>query len=72
MQLAEMTIVVDVFGRHASDGSRYFTRGDAKQLFVDGQIVSSWQPPHVTGKVSLGDVLGAVALGLFRQFINGN
>ena len=71
-QLAEMTIVLNVFGRHAPDGSRYFTREDARQLFVEGQIPSSWQPPHVPGKVGIGDVLGGVAMGLFRQFINGS
>lgn len=69
-QLAEMSIVLNVFGRTAADGSRYFTRQDAKQLFVDGQIPSSWSPPHVPGKVGLGDVLGGTALGLFRQLIN--
>lgn len=70
-QMAEMTIVLEVFGRHAADGSRYFTREDAKQLFVDGQIPQSWSPPMVPGKVGLGDVLGGTALGMFRQFING-
>lgn len=69
-QLAEMSIVLNVFGRTAPDGSRYFTKDDAKQLFVDGQIPSSWSPPAVPNKVGLGDVLGGVALGLFRQFIN--
>ena len=71
-QLAEMTIVLNVFGRHAPDGTRYFTKQDAKQLFVDGHIPSSWSPPLVPGKVGLGDVLGGVAMGLFRQFINGS
>lgn len=70
-QLAEMSIVLQVFGRHAPDGSRYFTREDAKQLFVDGQIPSSWSPPLVPGKVGIGDVLGNTALGLFRQLVNG-
>ncbi len=69
-QLAEMSIVLNVFGRHAADGSRYFTKQDAKQLFVDGQIPSGWQQPLVPGKVGLGDVLGGVAMGLFRQLIN--
>ena len=71
-QIAEMTIVLNVFGRHAADGSRYFTREDAQQLFLDGQIPQSWSPPVVPGKVGLGDVLGGTALGLFRQFINGS
>lgn len=70
-QLAELSIVMQVFGRRAPDGSRYFTREDAKQLFVDGQIPSSWQPPAVPGKVHVTDVLGGAALGLFRQLING-
>jgi len=70
-QLAEMTIVLKVFGRTAADGTRYFTKEDAKQLFVNGQIPSSWNPPIAPGKVGLGDVLGGVALGLFRQIING-
>lgn len=70
-QLAEMSIVLKVFGRHAADGSRYFTREDAKQLFVDGQIPSGWQPPAVPDKVRIHEVLGGAALGLFRQLING-
>ncbi|MDP1920933.1 MAG: hypothetical protein Q8L14_32130 [Myxococcales bacterium] len=70
-QLAELSIVMQVFGRRAADGSRYFTKEDAKQLFVDGQIPSSWQPPAVPGKVGLTDVLGGTALGLFRQLVNG-
>ncbi|MDP3501045.1 MAG: hypothetical protein Q8S33_11950 [Myxococcales bacterium] len=70
-QLAEFSIVMEVFGRRAADGSRYFTKEDAKQLFVDGQIPSSWQPPAVPGKVGLTDVLGGTALGLFRQLVNG-
>lgn len=70
-QLAELSIVMQVFGRRAPDGSRYFTREDAKQLFVEGQIPSSWQPPAVPGKVHVTDVLGGTALGLFRQLING-
>jgi hypothetical protein len=70
-QQAEMTIVLEIFGRTANDGSRYLTREDAKQLFVDGQIPSSWSPPAVPGKVGLGDVLGSAALGLFRQLTNG-
>lgn len=70
-QQAEMSIVLQVFGRHAADGTRYFTREDAKQLFVDGQIPSSWQPPAVPDKVRLHNVLGGTALGLFRQLING-
>ncbi len=69
-QLAEMSIVLNVFGRSAPDGTRYFTREDAKQLFVDGNIPSSWSPPHVPGKVGLNDVLGGVAMGLFRQIFN--
>jgi hypothetical protein len=69
-QLAEMSIVLNVFGRTAPDGTRFFTRQDAKQLFVDGQIPSSWSPPHVPGKVGLTDVLGGVAMGLFRQIFN--
>jgi hypothetical protein len=70
-QLAELSIVMQVFGRHAPDGSRYFTRQDARQLFVEGQIPSGWQPPLVPGKVGIGDVLGGTALGLFRQLVNG-
>jgi hypothetical protein len=70
-QLAEFSIVMEVFGRRAADGSRYFTKEDAKQLFVDGQIPSSWQPPAVPGKVGLTDVLGGTALGFFRQLVNG-
>jgi len=70
-QLAELSLVMQVFGRHAPDGSRYFTKEDAKQLFVDGQIPSGWQPPAVPGKVSIPDVLGGAALGLFRQLVNG-
>lgn len=70
-QMAELSAVLQVFGRHAADGTRYFTREDAKQLFVDGQIPSSWQPPAVPDKVRLHNVLGGTALGLFRQLING-
>lgn len=71
-QQAEMTAVLKVFGQTAADGSKFFTREDAKQLFVDGQIPSSWEPPAVPGKkVGLGDVLGGTALGLFRQLVNG-
>lgn len=70
-QQAEMSLVLEVFGRTAADGTRYFTREDAKQLFVNGQIPSSWSPPAVPGKVGLGDVLGSAALGLFRQLTNG-
>ena len=66
----EFGIVMEVFGRRAPDGSRYFTLDDAKSLFVDGQIPQSWNPPAVPGKVGLGDVLGKTALGLFRQLIN--
>ncbi len=66
----EFAIVMEVFGRRAADGSRYFTLDDAKSLFVDGQIPGSWEPPAVPGKVGLGDVLGKSALGLFRQLIN--
>lgn len=36
-QQAEMALVLEAFGRTASDGSRFFTRADAKQLFVGGQ-----------------------------------
>ena len=43
----------------------------AKQLFVDGQIPSSWQPPAVPNKVGVLDVLGDTAAGIFRQWING-
>lgn len=68
---AEFGIVMEVFGRRAADGSRYFTLDDAKSLFVDGQIPQGWEPPAIPGKVSLGDVLGNTALGLFRQLING-
>ncbi len=70
-QLAEMSIVMKVFGQRGADGKQFFTFQDAKQLFVDGQIPSSWQPPAVPGKVGLGDVLGSTALGLFRQLVNG-
>jgi hypothetical protein len=70
-QLAELSIVMQVFGRHAPDGTRFFTREDAKQLFVDGHIPSSWQPPAVPGNVGIADVLGGAALGLFRQLVNG-
>ena len=68
---AEFGIVMEIFGRRADDGSRYFTIDDAKSLFVDGKIPGSWEPPAVPGKVGLGDVLGKTALGLFRQLING-
>jgi hypothetical protein len=71
-QMAEMTIVLEVFGRHAPDGSRFFTREDARQLFVDGQIPSSWKPPAVPGTLKLSDVLGGTAMGLFRQLVNGS
>ena len=70
-QLAEMNAVLQVFGQKRSDGVQCFTFADAKSLFVDGQIPSSWQPPAVPGKIGLGDVLGATALGLFRQLVNG-
>ncbi|MBL8912229.1 MAG: hypothetical protein JNM17_16175 [Archangium sp.] len=69
-QLAEMSIVLNVFGRRAPDGSRYFTKDDAKSLFLDGKIPSSWSPPAVPGKVGLGDVLSGTALGIFRQIFN--
>lgn len=71
-QQAELTAVLKIFGRTAEDGSKYFTRDDAKSLFVDGQIPASWEPPAVPGKkVGLGEVLGGTALGLFRQLVNG-
>lgn len=70
-QLAEMTIVLEVFGQRAADGTRFFTREDAKQLFVDGCIPSTWQPPALPGKVGLADVLGGTAMSLFRQLFNG-
>jgi hypothetical protein len=71
-QLVELSAVLEVFGRHAPDGSRYFTREDARQLFVEGQLPPSWSPPLVPGKVGLGNVLGKTALGLFRQLLNGS
>jgi hypothetical protein len=71
-QQAEMAIVLEVFGRTAADGTRFLTREDAKQLFVDGQIPSSWSYPLMPGKVGLDDVLGSTALGLFRQLTNGS
>lgn len=67
----EFAIVLQVFGQTAKDGTRFFSFDDAKSLFVDGQIPKSWSPPLVPGKVSLPDVLGGTALGLFRQLING-
>ncbi len=68
----EFAIVMEVFGRTDANGKKYFTLDDAKSLFVDGQIPSSWNPSPVTGnKVGLGEVLGKSALGLFRQLING-
>ena len=70
-QLGEMSIVLQVFGQRAPDGTKFFTFKDAEQLFVHGQIPSSWSPPAVPGKVSIPDVLGGTAMGLFRQFING-
>jgi hypothetical protein len=70
-QLGEMSIVLQVFGQRAPDGTKFFTFKDAEQLFVHGQIPSSWQPPAVPGKVSIPDVLGGTAMGLFRQLING-
>ncbi|MCA2977758.1 MAG: hypothetical protein INH41_24555 [Myxococcaceae bacterium] len=70
-QQAEMSIVLEVFGRRAADGSRYFTRDDARQLFVEGRIPTSWEPPAVPNRVRLHEVLGSAALGLFRQLVNG-
>jgi len=70
-QLGEMSIVLQVFGQTAPNGSKFFTFEDAKQLFVDGQIPSSWKPPAVPGKVGLFDVLGSTAMGVFRQLVNG-
>jgi hypothetical protein len=70
-QLAEMSIVLQVFGQRGADGKQFFTFKDAEQLFVHGQIPSSWTPPAVPGKVSVGDVLGGAAMGFFRQLING-
>jgi hypothetical protein len=70
-QMAEMTIVLKVFGRTAPNGERYFTKEDARQLFLEGNIPSSWSPPAVPNKVSLVDVLGGTALGIFRQLVNG-
>ena len=67
----EFAIVLQVFGQTAKDGTRFFSFDDAKSLFVDGQIPKSWSPPITPGKVSLPDVLGGAALGLFRQLING-
>ncbi len=67
----EFAIVLQVFGQTAKDGHKFFTFDDAKSLFVDGQIPNSWSPPVTPGKVSLPDVLGGAALGLFRQLING-
>ena len=55
----------------AKDGTRFFSFDDAKSLFVDGQIPKSWSPPVTPSKVSLADVLGGTAMGLFRQLING-
>ena len=70
-QLLEMGVVLQVFGQRGTDGKQFFTFKDAEQLFVHGQIPSSWSPPAVPGKVSIGDVLGGAALGLFRQLVNG-
>ena len=67
----EFAIVLQVFGQTAKDGTKFFTFDDAKSLFVDGKIPDSWSPPITPGKVSLPDVLGGAALGLFRQLING-
>jgi hypothetical protein len=71
LQQAEMTLVMQVFGRRASDGTRFFTKDDAHQLFVEGRIPTSWEPPAVPSTVRLHEVLGGTALGLFRQLING-
>ena len=70
-QVLEMSIVLQVFGQRGADGKQFFTFKDAEQLFVHGQIPSSWSPPAVPGKVSIPDVLGGAAMGLFRQLING-
>lgn len=70
-QLAEMSIVLQVFGRQGADGKQYFTIEDARNLFVEGRFPASWSPPVTPGKVGLGDVLGATAMGLFRQLVNG-
>jgi hypothetical protein len=70
-QLGELNIVLQVFGQRDANGKPFFTFKDAEQLFVHGQIPSSWNPPAVPGKVSIPDVLGAAAMGFFRQLING-
>ena len=52
---------------------RHPPRVPAPVLFIHlaaPKIPSGWQPPLVPGKVGLGDVLGGVAMGLFRQLIN--
>jgi hypothetical protein len=67
----EFAIVLQVFGQTAKDGTKFFSKDDAKSLFVDGQIPKTWSPPVTPGKVSLVDVLGGSALGMFRQLING-
>jgi hypothetical protein len=71
-QVLEMSIVLQVFGQRGADGKQFFSFKDAEQLFVHGQIPSTWSPPAVPGKVSIPDVLGGAAMGLFRQLINGN
>jgi hypothetical protein len=70
-QLGEMSIVLQVFGQRGADGKQFFSFKDAEQLFVHGQIPSSWSPPAVPGKVTIPDILGSTALGFFRQLING-
>ena len=69
-QQAEMSIVLQVFGQTASDGTRFFSFDDAKSLFVDGRIPSSWSPPVTPSKVSIVDVLGGTAMGMFRQLFS--
>jgi len=44
-QQAEMSIVLEVFGRTAAEGPRVFRRGGAKQALVGGQGPPLWAPP---------------------------
>jgi hypothetical protein len=69
-QLAELNLAAEVFGRTAADGSKYFTIDDAYLFFVEGKIRPDWEPPVVPGNVSIAEVLGDVAAGVFRRWIN--
>lgn len=56
-QLAEMAILLETFGQRDDNGRAYFTIEDARKLWVDGELPSSWQRPAVPGSVRIDEIL---------------